>query len=126
MISSKDLMIGNWVEWDNEAKYIIKGIGNKGARFENDHGQYRIYNRINPIPLTPEILEKCGFVKKGEWAVLNFPVRAGIRFYNFNYAECDLIQDDKFIAFKNSHIKYLHQLQNLFYCLCGKELDVNL
>ena len=61
-------------------------------------------------------------IKKGEWAGLIGKYRIGIRFFGGNSAECDIIQDRKFIAFGNGHIKYVHQLQNLFHSLTGTEL----
>ena len=84
----------------------------------------------DPIPLTEEILLKCGFSKSVrpncEDIYIDLPARMILWFNEGNYAEMDLIQDDKRISFKHSHIKHLHQLQNLYFCLCGKELNVEL
>jgi len=65
---------------------------------------------IEPIPLTEELWKKI--------------------------SEDDFILSDKsgFVIFKNgyayqfiySDYPYLHQLQNLYFCLCGKELELNL
>ena len=78
------------------------------------------------IPLTEEWLVKFGFDRVGEWIGIDFNPRMGIRFYNGNSAECDITQDDKFIAFKCGFIQYVHQLQNLYFALTGEELNIQL
>jgi hypothetical protein len=54
MIKAKELRIGNWVldMYDNKVKVTIIDDTVDWAK---------------PIPLTPEILEKSGFVKQMEW-----------------------------------------------------------
>lgn len=74
-------------------------------------------NDIEPIPLTEEILLKCGF---------NF--WGGITSY------CDRedfwsikMEDGRFeIEYVELEIKHLHQLQNLYFALTGKELEIEL
>lgn len=90
---------------------------------------------VSGIPLTPEILEKCGF----EWDKSNSD--------QFKDAWCeghnsrfDLWVKDNVFYMKSRyqeesinprqhampHIKYLHQLQNLYYSLTGEELQISL
>ena len=67
-----------------------------------------------PIPLTPEILEKCGFVSHA----INY-YHLG-EFY-ISYANIGLFEyrhRDTYVIFK-----HLHQLQNLYYALTGEELN---
>lgn len=110
MIKATELRIGNWVDSSNGVLYQI----NK-SHFENT--DFRI---TKPIPLTPEILEKCGFLKNG-----------------YNYKESDGIIDffidkDTSITYYEvgnivfCNIYYLHELQNLYRWLTGEELKVNL
>ena len=81
-------------------------------------------DEYNPIELTPEILEKCGFIK----------IKS-----NYELAECfDYMLQPIIIDMANNSIKingvyqnvvvpeYLHQLQNLYFDLTGKELEINL
>lgn len=84
---------------------------------------------IEFIPLTEELLLKCGFTKE---------------YYGFS---CDIVElsygrflcnddtdkDKLFLSINNAEytisgvsLKYLHQLQNIYYDLTGKELDVKL
>jgi hypothetical protein len=94
---------------------------------------------IDPVPLTPEILEKCGFEKhKPSYA------SGVIGWYKSEYISSE---DEHFVehgkedgmweyfialfAFGNDgcvsvSMKYLHQLQNLYYALTQTELEVKL
>jgi len=77
---------------------------------------------LHPIPLTPEILVKCGFKKlNNAWVPIDYSATDYLKWsftiwdnkdgtYRYNSAE--------FIP----ELKYLHQLQNLYYALTGEEL----
>lgn len=76
---------------------------------------------VEPIPITPQVLQNSGFrcFKREEWIVshkhghIDFELTAnGVR----------LRQPTP----TTREIKYLHQLQNLFYALTGQDLVVNL
>jgi hypothetical protein len=72
-------------------------------------------DKIEPIPLTEELLLKCGFEKR---------VWGNVTYYNPNL---DLDRDFRVRGIDwNVQIKYLHQLQNLFFALTGEELEVKL
>jgi hypothetical protein len=128
-IGSKFMGVGmietvNSIEPYSEQKgyeYLIRVIDNGN--------QYKPVD-MNPIPLTPAILVACGFVKtdssneywnhwvlKNGWHIsesLHDEPSAGVVTGLCYYSE-DYIQ-----------IKYLHQLQNLYFALTGKEITVNL
>ena len=73
-MEARDLMIGDWVLHDGEP-YKIRQLGIYGTTRDGDDypavcvgkpkgvGLIVERNEIKPIPLTPEILEKNGFVK---------------------------------------------------------------
>lgn len=77
---------------------------------------------LHPIPLTPEILVKCGFKKlNNAWVPIDYSATDYLKWsftiwdnkdgtYRYNSAE--------FIP----ELKSLHQLQNLYYALTGEEL----
>jgi hypothetical protein len=80
-INIRDLSIGDWVRYrDADANVRVSAIYSDGYVFivgEEDSGiseSLNAHHYIEPIPLTPEILEKNGFVDyevgKG-WYVLN-------------------------------------------------------
>ena len=138
MIQPNELRMGSLIEKDN--------VMYKFLSLEQNHtstSEYRWYSvetldgklgkyyssHFNPIPLTPEILEKCGFVKPSkndnhggllvsignDVSIRLKPLISGEGYYwdNFNGAYKVII-------------KHLHQLQNLYWCLCRKELEINL
>lgn len=123
MIDSKELRIGNLAE---------SPIGWIGSVIELKSSFVRLYKKddlsaynfgsdlIDPIPITPEWLERLGFEKlppKNHWE--EYWEKGILRLY---------ITDGKIspIAVINSERpKYVHQLQNLYYALTGQELTIN-
>lgn len=77
---------------------------------------YRFSEFYEPIPLTEEILLKCGYFKLDNGQI--HYVRKGHEIW---------LCDDMFSCNKNGVIlKSLHQLQNLYFALTNEELTVNL
>ena len=73
---------------------------------------------IKPIPLAGEILLKCGFFRQPWGLVLNELVFKD----NLKCTELKFMIGNGF----NVKIKYLHQLQNLYFALTNKELEINI
>src|ERR1700761_2009699 len=76
---------------------------------------------IEPIALTPKILESCGF--------RNFIREEWILSHNNTHTDFEFTSEG--LKLRNTvptrvRIKYLHQLQNFFYAIAGQELEVNL
>lgn len=124
-MKAADLKIGNYYEIS-------------GHKYNSDHnGIYRMSEdlmmeafaglsdngvfTINAIPLTEEWLLKLGFGKHyteaTEWSIENpsFVIEEGPKGYHFTGGEG--------IHFSRA-IKYVHDLQNLFYALTGEELTI--
>jgi hypothetical protein len=85
-------------------------------------------NQIDPIPLTPEILEKCGFKKKinksdKPYFIQNINDRNYI-IYSYQIKRWQVFHEingnDSFLCVLDS----LHHLQNLIFVLTGKELEI--
>lgn len=131
MIKSNELKIGN--RFNRE----LHEIGQRGLVYDTDfvlteEFMGKLFGGDNsialqdlfPIPLTPEILEQCGFVKTdiNEWS-LKFAE-------HFSIEKSEVLMDDGFIllGYEHSHrtIKYLHQLQNLVMALTNTELEFSL
>ena len=130
MIQVNELRIGNWV-WNGYSGYMVvtelkrESISLRHHQFEVD-GKYS-YSDISPIPLTPEILIACGF-KDTRTRRVGFPDDI-IEFNNGDY-EINVDDGYNFVLATNDYgsmsafveVKYLHQLQNLYYSLTGQEL----
>lgn len=81
-----------------------------------------------PIPLTPEILEKCGLEKTTDNPNEYFiRLNNGIdRLMVSNNSVGIIVFGSKVLTSWYNHIKSLHQLQNLYFALTGEELNVQL
>lgn len=117
MISANEIRIGNWVYDLLETPLQVEVLINIPQHL------------MNPIPLTPELLLKCGF--KSAWSDTHFT------HYNFNALRISMCikksegicKTELGVFYYLSHgpqYKHLHQLQNLYFALTGEELIVNL
>jgi len=119
MINYKEARAGNLVMYDNRL-FQIESISRSLPCLNTDEFGIGVvdWNNIQPISLTPEILEKCGFAFKptGEevyeqiWSIDGFEIwehDSGFC-HDFHYG---------------GDVKHLHQLQNLYFALCGEELN---
>ena len=82
-------------------------------------------DHLQPIELTEEWLLKFGFKRVGNYVGIGFNPRMSIQFHDGNSAECDITQTGQMISFRHGHIKYVHQLQNLYFALTGEELTID-
>lgn len=77
-------------------------------------------HNFEPIPLTEEILLKCGFFKKLGYGYNNVRMTGGLylstclSYFVYQYYDIRI------------EIKFLHELQNIFYILEKTELEINL
>lgn len=114
MIPANELRIGNWVKLiGTDRVYTIT------FPLHNDLAEqwHTALDYIQPIPLTPEILEKCGFElyddENNRWSL------PSVGQYHFD-------EGAFYFSTTSRDIKYLHELQNLIYALTKKELQVKL
>ena len=80
------------------------------------------FSNIEPIELTDDLILDCGGTfKEYGFSTGNMWKQWNINGYSFN-------QNGKYLDFNscNVTIKYLHQLQNLYFALSEKELNINL
>lgn len=124
MIKAQELRIGNWVCIPEFSNGIISEISRNSLWVTfNDRSfseSAQTYEHIQPIPLTPEILEKAGFVKT--W-IDNENTRCWD--YELNEFHLHVLGND-LITFMTRKINDLHQLQNLYFALTGEELNIEL
>lgn len=125
-MEARELRIGNYV------------TGAKGAKYNGDTVKWNIGDYIEcnkycdyidsfrPIPITEEWLIKLGFEKTNSSLHENknaYQIKWWGRFVIIN----DVLTPDEyyFLDGLNVDIKYVHQLQNLYFALTGKELETN-
>jgi len=113
MIKSNELRIGNLVEQkvnsDSGTYCIITAIG---LLTESDID-------AEPIPLTPEILEKAGFDIDIDGY---FVIKKCLYWLDEGVIQISLGHAPLF----NCPCKFVHQLQNLYFALTGEELPIEL
>jgi len=131
-MNANELRIGNWVR--TGILYLrVESIHEKGINIysETDYSSCIIeadarYDSINPIPLTPDILEKCGF----DIDLNNFNWNAFKEFENNGLSHYVTLRFNEkrgwFFNHAASPVKHVHQLQNLYFVLTGEELEINL
>jgi len=112
----EDLRIGNWILGTNsERKSELKPFQVYAETFSDIESTYGIFE---PIPLSEDILLKCGFEKH----------KHDIRYYQ--YGSLKLKVNEKGFKFQYgesiSYYHYLHQIQNLYFILNNSELKINL
>lgn len=121
MIKHTEVRIGNWI---NQLGWTQVDAGLLMDANDCDGVIY-----ADPIPLTEDILKKCGFVESAGFRSAGFMVIRGIvgmdiQFYislkSGKYGIEDISCETAYIYFNEM---FLHQLQNLVFALTGKEIE---
>lgn len=148
MINTKELRLGSWINVPradqspfriDEIEFLTANDCKVGMHTqEGGHPLTWYLKDLEPIPLTPSILLNVGF-HEDNYGVFEF-VRDNAPYVS----GCDILlwckqyeKDGKttweFCMGKSlsnlqrlCDLDYLHQLQNLFFILCGKELEINI
>lgn len=137
-----ELRIGNYVKFYDPINgtniYKVYRINDSGSVSLEDKGQLAscTVKNIEPIELTGDILIKNGFFKRGYNEIYFITPCVGYYEYYISYQN---IKDNKysFVAsgYKNGelkrqirldNIKYLHELQNIFFSFTNQELEMKL
>lgn len=143
MIDSHELRAGNYVTTSPESPLnmpsgipvVVFTIGFAECKFLNDltlpwsqQAPFRIdYRHVHPIPITREWLEKLGFDMDDdidEGVIRFLKVIDGITLRWNGFLEMEVTTQYVTIRFDLDHIKYVHQLQNLYFALTGQELTL--
>lgn len=115
-MQANELRIGNYIYYNGKLSKI--DLTDFRDILEDE---YEI-NYYKSIPLTDEILLRCGFEDKGiddNWIIFRFKsiriCKTEMLGFIFNFDN-----GEEYVK-----VKYLHQLQNLCFTLTGKELTYN-
>ena len=120
--------------------FILQKSGNKVNRVRFGMQQLELlvkgdYSTLYPVILKPELIENCGFIENKQYPLLPdarefkliIPVPGGsnneLVVYSKNNGEC-FGRATVNSAVASANFYHLHQLQNLYYSLTGKELEV--
>ena len=134
-METKELRIGNWVNIPTGGDIQIpafprkiKGITKFGELdfTEPSYPEPHLFhfNHCGGILLTEEILLKIGFEKINHIH--------GYSFYSLSKSKKNKCHIDiydtqtKYMGYLVNHCEYVHELQNLFFALTGKELEIKL
>ena len=123
-MKQEELRIGNLIQWEDDSNDIVQVTG-----ISFDHDEYfvsykettrnekgdALLSEFIPIPLTEEWLIKFGFKQDSD--LKNSLCKNGIWFNKVN-------MEATYLSQKLIKIKYVHQLQNLYFALTGEELKV--
>jgi hypothetical protein len=116
MIDINELRLGNWVDNVGDKEYVTA----LAVNFLATNGQIGIdIEKVYPIPLTPDILEKCGFRYMEELNGLHYKGHVVFKTISGDWI-IDIERKGLLI-----NIYTLHQLQNLYFALTGDELQIN-
>jgi len=114
-MEAKELRIGNFINYLGSGEVQIKdakALFNSMEQFNYPHP------KVSPIPLTEEWLIKFGFVKhkdRFEYKIKEFRICLNSDSNEYVFPDWDV--------FDYLQIKYVHQLQNLYFALTGEELN---
>lgn len=129
-IDPKELRIGNYLKCGEEVG-VVKMIAERGFQVDSKNGVTlgnSLWSDFSHIPLTEEILIKAGF-ENGRveglfslWVEKTEPNNIAYRKFNLQ------LNDGRFYfnIRPGLEINYLHHLQNLYFALTGKELEIKL
>ena len=119
---ANELRIENYVHYGPDKELAcVKEIGKECVVFKCY--DLETYDKIAPISLTEEILLKCGFEKMKTFSgIFSYKMKQGcIQIYWSRDHECYILENLSWVC-----IKYLHQLQNLYFALTNGELEIKL
>lgn len=119
MIKASELRIGNLIESLGSALVVDTLSSNGNARVLTRRGSNVALSlsQCKPIPITEEWLIKFG----GKCTIME-----GYPIYYLNPFDIEFYELESIIHIANGEfkIKYVHQLQNLYYALTNEELTI--
>ena len=133
-MEATQLRIGNKLQKSNGEIFTVSRLDESCDVLVKEHrGLLTLGYNLTGISLTEEILLKCGFIKTEEYYAANeenidvyTKGSFDVAFIDNEYKLWIEIDEDSYYNFAWTKIKYVHQLQNLYFTLTGQELEINL
>jgi hypothetical protein len=135
MKANENLMVGDWVKFKSSDLYHqVKVVSNKSIKFDNQ--KWFAKSSVEPISLTPEILEKNGFLANRhvypypyyEYEVKESKVKVGFAFPQGNrtsYKNPWVCIDTECVYIEHLPCIFVHQLQHALR-LAGVEKEITI
>jgi hypothetical protein len=120
----EDLRIGNWVKRTNKHTKETLNYQLVASDFTDiSHNGENSSFVYEPIPLTEDLLFKCGGIKRKRLSLFNIYDFDGLHLYpEKNYYQLGIVGS----SVKLCDVKYLHDLQNIFRDLTKTNLETTL
>lgn len=128
-MKASEVRIGNLVR-NNLNGEILKTCDVLCDGINTDKIEGLNYGFIEPIPLTEEWLLKFGFQLRDGFSNT---FKLNVEKHQYDCSEITYSEKEGLLRFSNGkekgttlipHIKYVHQLQNLYFALTGEELSI--
>jgi hypothetical protein len=129
-MKAQELRLGNYIFIDEE-EIVVTGINGNTIHWKDGFDMTGMTgSKLTGIPLTEDWLLKFGF-KKGEYEwfekLYDSQEEVGLISYNIDSHRTAIgYVDGEDSGFAGYEIKYVHQLQNLYFALTGNELTIKL
>lgn len=130
MIDPKELRIGNTIYHDGKAVSVFSMSMVDGKMVivytfndTDSRTYYEFPSEFDPILLTSEWLERFGFNKRDDGGSIDWWRGIG-KITSDWWVKITEIKDSNYFFYRSGDhpIKYVHQLQNLYFALTGEEL----
>lgn len=131
MINVNELRKGNLVLVDHVESYYARILELPLLRVQKNNGESLLVSDgiIEPLPLTPEWLERCGLKQQPlepddlpQWSNLNMNIAQ----YTDGFYLYTITSDPWHNRAVGRKIEFVHHLQNIYLDLTGEELNVKL
>ena len=125
-MEANELRIGNYITWTLKNKKEstptkVDLVCTDGVCIKTDVSIP--INEVNPIPLTEEWLIKnlSEYIDGSEHSQYGRFIPVGVLYIQFPRFELQTAAGN----YLGVTVKYVHQLQNLYFAICGEELTIN-
>lgn len=126
-MKANELMFGDFIKLPDGANAKVISIAQDGVYFEDSQSEgVASFDNLSPIPLTPEILEKNGFVKSERyevWKIIQDDYEMRITPWRFAVIFLEDGADKE--EFSIPRPNFIHELQHALR-LCGIEKEITI
>lgn len=115
-VDVKQLRIGSHI-LVNGKRERVRGLDEDNGLIIRFPAEYVMANEVEPIPITSDLLKELGF-NKGMSSAIGFDSW----YCNMMRIDNNVMQAHPWWTYNQVKLRYLHELENIFYMFYGKEL----